>query len=167
MITANIARSSTIRLNCGLVVLPLPTPSPPPPRLFRLILTNIPVFRRATISCTSSKDIRFLRRCSDFSLLRRVKLNKIRRTLLAGSFQIRLDPASNAMCLLHKRPGFRQIGRYKNANTIESEIVLTSVGQSSAAAARSVLTHEGQFCVALVYFYFAPSAKIVFVPRFR
>jgi len=35
------------------------------------------------------------------------------------------------LCALRKRSGFHKIGKHKNANTIEREIVLTSIAQST------------------------------------
>jgi len=96
MITANITRSSMIRLNCNLVVLPLglfPVCSSSSWR----ISPSLSILRQR--SCTSSKDIRFPQRYVRTFLCSRPRNSiKYERALFASSFQIKLGPAPNAMC---------------------------------------------------------------------
>lgn len=96
MITANITRSSTIRLNCGLVVLPL-----------GLFLVCSPSSWRISQSFDfpPRNDLVRLRRIFVFPNVTRTFLcsrprNSIKyeRALFASSFQIKLGPAPNAMC---------------------------------------------------------------------
>lgn len=96
MITANITRGSTIRLNCGLVVLPL-----------GLFLVCSPSSWRISQSFDfpPRNDLVRLRRIFVFPNVTRTFLcsrprNSIKyeRALFASSFQIKLGPAPNAMC---------------------------------------------------------------------
>lgn len=96
MITANITRSSTIRLNCGLVVLPL--------GLF-LVCSSSSWRISQSFDFPPRNDLVRLRRIFVFPNVSRTFLcsrsrNSIKyeRALLTSSFQIKLGPTPNARC---------------------------------------------------------------------